>query len=269
MNKDNTIKHTFDLLKMDLRRTFRTQPFYWFLLCAATMVMVVFTAEVDPSITLTELLGAYTANAFDPMASMMGISIVPLFAMIAFVLNIGGDFSTGFSKNIFTFHSNKWEYIISKVILGSIISCLYILFYMVGFFIVGTFMGFPLGIASIAEIVLFVFQKMLLTIPLSTIVLLVMMIVRNRGWGIVAGIVISMGAITIFMSMGATALTTMTGSDFGWLSTIAGWFVSGCSNGILIKASVTGFMQAGIVSIIWTLLSSVLSWVVLNKKDII
>ena len=36
------MKHTGDLLKMDLRRTFRTQPFYWLLLGVATMVMVVF-----------------------------------------------------------------------------------------------------------------------------------------------------------------------------------------------------------------------------------
>lgn len=123
------LKHTRDLVKMDLRRTFRTQPFYWLMLCAATMVMVVFMTGIDESTTLSGLIGPYSAGAFNPMTSMMGISIVPLFAMIAFVLNIGGDFSTGFAKNIFTFHSNKWEYILSKVVgygdLHSVYSVLY------------------------------------------------------------------------------------------------------------------------------------------------
>ena len=259
-----TIKHTVDLIKMDLRRTFRTQPFYWLMLCAATMVMVVFMTGIDESTTLSGLIGPYTAGAFNPMTSMMGISIVPLFAMIAFVLNIGGDFSTGFAKNIFTFHSNKWEYIISKVVLGTVISCLYILFYMVGFLIVGMVMGLPWGAVGVGEIILFVVQKMLLTIPLSAMVLFVMILLRNRGWGIVTAIVISMGAVTMCMSMGAAAL----GDGFSWLATAAEWFVSGCSNSILTQATVTGFIHVLAVTIVWTLLSTLFTKQLLNKNDI-
>ena len=144
--------------------------------------------------------------AYDPMASMMGIAIVPLFAMIAFVLNIGSDFATGFAKNIFAFHSNKWEYILSKITLGTIISSLYILIYVIGLFVVGTVMGFAWGPVSIAGVVLFVLQKMLLTIPLSAIVLFIMLQFRNRGWGIVAGSVISMGTITMCITMIGAAI---------------------------------------------------------------
>lgn len=259
------LKHTRDLIKMDLRRIFRTQPFYWLMLCAATMVMVVFMTGVDESTTLTGLIGPHTAGAFDPMTSMMGISIVPLFAMIAFVLNIGGDFSTGFAKNIFTFHSNKWEYIISKVVLGTVISALYILFYMAGFLIVGMVMGIPWGAVSVGEIILFVYQKILLTIPLSAMVIFSMMLLRNRGWGIVTAIIISMGAITMCMSMGAAAL----GNSFNWLATAAEWFVSGCSNSILTQASVPQFFHVSIVASAWTLVSTILTWRCLNKKDIL
>ena len=260
-----TFKHTGDLIRMDLRRTFRTQPFYWLMLCAATMVMVVFMAGIDESTTLSGLIGPHTAGAFDPMTSMMGISIVPLFSMIAFVLNIGGDFSTGFAKNIFAFHSNKWEYVIAKVALGTVISCLYILFYMVGFLAVGMVMGLPWGTVGAGEIALFVAQKMLLTIPLSAMVLFVMILLRNRGWGIVAAIVISMGAITMCMSMGAAAL----GDSFDWLAAAAKWFVSGCSNSILTQASASQILHVGIVAFAWTLASSILTNRLLNKKDIL
>lgn len=259
------LKHTRDLVKMDLRRTFRTQPFYWLMLCAATMVMVVFMTGIDESTTLSGLIGPYSAGAFNPMTSMMGISIVPLFAMIAFVLNIGGDFSTGFAKNIFTFHSNKWEYILSKVVLGTVISTLYILFYMAGFLIVGMTMGIPWGTVSVGEIILFVYQKILLTIPLSAMVLFSMMLLRNRGWGIVTAIIISMGAITMCMSMGAAAL----GDSFNWLATTAKWFVSGCSNSILTQAAVPQLFHVLIVASAWTFVSAILTWCCLNKKDIL
>ena len=260
-----TLKHTGDLIRMDLRRTFRTQPFYWLMLCAATMVMVVFMTGVTGDATLSGLLGAAEAGSFDPMMSMMGISIVPLFAMIAFVLNIGGDFSTGFAKNIFTFHSNKWEYILSKIVLGTVISTLYILFYMAGFLIVGKVMGLAWGTLSAGNAVLFILQKILLTIPLSSMVLFVMILLRNRGWGIVTAIVISMGAITMCMSMGAAAL----GDSFHWLAVAATWCVSGCSNMILTVASAGQVLQVIAVGAVWTLASALLTRYRLQKKDIL
>ena len=265
------MKHTGDLLKMDLRRTFRTQPFYWLLLGVATLVMVVFrTAAREDNVTLMGLLGSYTAGeGFDPMASMMGISIIPLFSMIAFVLNVGGDFSTGFAKNIFTFHANKWEYVISKTALGAIISSLYILAYMIGFLVVGSVMGLPWGVASIGEMVLYVIQKMLLTIPLSSLVLFVMILLRNRGWGIVSAIAVSMGSVSMFVMMAASILTGITGIDFSWLSALTAWFISGCSSSLVLMASVPQSLKVLGVTAIWTLLWSVLTWNRLKKKDIL
>lgn len=260
----NTLKHTGDLLKMDLRRTFRTQPFYWLLLGVATMVMVVFmVGGKENGTTLTGLLGSYTAEEYDPISTMMGVSMAPLFAMIAFVLNIGGDFSTGFAKNIFAFHANKWEYVISKTALGTIISSLYILAYMAGFFCVGMIMGLPWGAVGIGEVALFIVSKMILTVPLSAIVLLVMALLRNRGWGIVAGIVVSMGAITMCMTMIAEAV------GLGWLATLATWFVSGCAGSMVVMASAGQFAHVIAVAALWTILCSILSWRWLKTKDIV
>ncbi len=263
MSKNTVMKHTLDLIKMDLRRTLRTQPFYWLLLGVVTMVMVVYMAGVSETSTLVNLLGSITHGEYDPMASMMGISIVPLFSMIYLVLNIGGEFATGFVKNIFTFHANKWEYILSKIFIGTFVSTVYMLVYLMGFFIVGNVMGIPFGDIGVVSVVLFVVQKMMLTIPLSAIVFYITVYTRNRAWGIVAACIISMGAITMCMTMIGSTL------QIPLLEVIATWFVSGCTNQLILTQSLGQFIKVISVIIIWAGVCGCMAKLTLTNKDIL
>ena len=117
--------------------------------------------------------------------------------------------------------------------------------------------------------VLYVIQKMLLTIPLSSLVLFVMILLRNRGRGIVSAIAVSMGSVSMFVMMVASILTGITGIDFSWLSALTAWFISGCSSSLVLMASAPQFLKVLGVTAVWTLLWSVLTWNRLKKKDIL
>jgi len=131
------------MLKLDFYRLFHTPVFYIFLLIAAIIpAMIIGTSGMEtpgtpgagvgnsaqataPSIEITnvwqliESTGG-SAAADNPMdfGGYANINMLFIFAGLLMAIFVAHDYSSGFVKNIFTVHSKKLDYIISKSAVG-------------------------------------------------------------------------------------------------------------------------------------------------------
>ena len=151
------------MLKLDFYRLFLTPAFYIMLLIAALIpAMIIGTSGMDPSgadaanaiqsttpsmeITnswqLVESTGgsAATANPLD-FGGYANINMLFIFAGLLMAIFVAHDYSSGFVKNIFTVHSQKIDYVISKSTAGVFGGAGMIIAYVAGTVLAGLLTG--------------------------------------------------------------------------------------------------------------------------------
>lgn len=193
-----------NLIQMDLRRTFRTPLFYALLLGLSVMLGTFTMTGVMGENQSIALIGPVSSAG--NMMSTMGMSMVLIFGAIYVVSIIGKDFSTGFIKNILTIHANKSSYILAKLVVGTIVSALMLVFYIVLMIILGAIQGLPVGIPSIGGLILFIIGKLLLAVALNTLLIGFELTFRNLPISILACFMFGMGGATILLSMLGSSL---------------------------------------------------------------
>lgn len=250
-----------NLIKMDLRRLFRTPLFYALLLGLGVMLgTFAMTGIMGENQSIAALIGP-TVSAGD-MMSTMGMSMVLIFGAIYVVSIIGNDFSTGFIKNILTVHSNKSVYILSKLVIGTISSALMLVFYVVLMMILGQIQGLPLGIPSIGGLILFLVEKLLLAVALNALLIGFELTFRNLPISILACFMFGMGGATMLLSMLGASL------NIPLLQTISTYTIAG-SNGIgMLTVAAGDFIHILICSVAWLVFSLVSACFIMKKKDV-
>ena len=123
------------------------------------------------------------------MAMLCNINMVYIFAAIFVSIFVSHDYSSGFIKNIFTVHSKKHDYVISKSIAGFFGGCCMILAYLIGAIIAGMISGlsFDPGAASVFSIGLCILSKMALMGVFVPLYLMVAVFFRQRLWLTIVG----------------------------------------------------------------------------------
>ncbi|WP_326974514.1 ABC transporter permease [Caproicibacter sp. BJN0012] len=150
------------MLKLDFYRLFHTPVFYIMLLIAAIIPAMVLgmsgadasgadvgnTIQAAPTIIYTntwqliESTGgsAAAANPLD-FGGYANINMVFIFAGLLMAIFVAHDYSSGFVKNIFTVHSKKIDYVISKSAVGIFGGAGMIITYLLGTVIAGLITG--------------------------------------------------------------------------------------------------------------------------------
>ena len=129
----------FNLLRMDLRRLFKSRSFYIILGVTAVlliMVTVMAYAIADPEMMnameaqgaeITEsdrMMSEYiqTMSQLDLMHETLGSGFLLVMIGIGMTLFVNGDFSSGFIKNICCINPRRRDYLLSKIALAGIYS---------------------------------------------------------------------------------------------------------------------------------------------------
>lgn len=141
-----------NMLRMDLRRMFRSRMFYIAFLCltAGILIMIIMLHTItDPELREQAIdagMKFTTTNDsdFDEIRQMSetealcstiysgGFFFVALYVVA--VLFICSDFSSGFAKNIFSYNGGRWRYFAGKMICMSVVCAVWI---------AGSHVGFP------------------------------------------------------------------------------------------------------------------------------
>ena len=190
------------MLKLDFYRLFHTPVFYIMLLVAALIpALLLSTAgmepvgsatgaavQASPSIEITNVWqlieskggSAIADNPLD-FGGFANINMVFIFAGLLMAIFVSHDYSSGFVKNIFTVHSKKIDYVISKSAAGVFGGIGMIISYVIGAVVAGLITGKDFDV-EIAGLVMCLVSKMLLMFVFCSLFLIVAVFFRHKLW---------------------------------------------------------------------------------------
>jgi len=252
-----------NLLKMDMRRLLRGKVLY-IMIIVLTSIVVSSVVMSDSSANLSELLGGMQID--DPemafIGGTMGAGAIYGLLGIIVMLFICNDYSSGFAKNIFSVHTNKRDYIISKL-LTMMVACGILL----GVFVVETvvcaaILGRSLAVDSVFGIFMFLFQKWLFSGVFAAIYIFINLWTRNKAVGSIAAFIIGTGGLVLGFSL----FFDMVGID---ASIITDSTIHGASGLINVGFNALTTLRVLITGSVWIAVYGFLGKKVLLKKDVV
>jgi len=198
------------MLKLDFYRLFHTPVFYIMLCIAAIIPAMVLSLggvemsspsantrygvntqvstqqmeipEFENAWQMIESTGVSDPNA-NPMdfAQFMNINMLFIFAGLLMAIFVAHDYSSGFIKNIFTVHSKKIDYVVSKSIIGLFSGAGMICTYVLGTVVAGVFIGKSFDVNG-TGLIFCLISKALLMGVFCSLFLGVAVFFRNRLW---------------------------------------------------------------------------------------
>ena len=186
------------MLKLDFYRLFHTPLLYIMLLCAAIIPAMVLSmsgmqsAAPDGTVqTMPELTNAWqivesaggSAVADNPLdfAGFANINMLFIFAGLLMAIFVAHDYSSGFVKNIFTVHSKKGDYIISKTAAGVFSGAGMIVTYILGTVFAGLLTGKAFDVNT-GGLIMCLISKLFLMSIFCALFLCIAVFFRNRLW---------------------------------------------------------------------------------------
>jgi len=244
---------------MDMRRTLRSK---------ATYICIAFMLLVSGTMIFFGMLPDFAAatgsgGTMDMTSSMMGIGMAFIMMSILFAVCISSDFSSGFSKNIFSRHTNPVRYIggklLSLTVIGAIAIAAHTVVSMLLFAIIGNGVGLPGGFTGL---LVYLIEKIFVSGAFAALILMVYLFARHIAPAMIVGIVAATGIIS--------SLLTILGEYLGlpFISEVAKYTISGLSGQANLELKGSAFVSILIGSVIWMAVCSVLGAKALKKKDI-
>jgi hypothetical protein len=219
----------------------------------------------DSSTTLTALLGGMppTGGAeMEFLGASMGVGAIYGLLGIIVMLFICDDYSSGFAKNVFSVHTNKRDYIISKL-LTMMVAC----GILIGVFVLETVVfagvtGRSLAVDNGLGLVMFLFQKWLISGAFAAIYIFINLLTRNKAIGSIAAFLIGTGGLV----MGLHLFFGIIGIDG---SIITDSTIHGASSLFTVESNVLTMLRVIITGTVWAALYGLLSKKVLTAKDVV
>ncbi len=214
------------MLRVDLRRMFRSRVFYIIIACAllVPIVMTVMLTMMDGQESVNQQTGEITImegpesawqsigtlptedgaamGGMDVMA-MCNINMAFMGVAVFVCLFISDDFRSGYSKNLFTVRSKKVDYVISKIFSGFVCGALMIIMYFIGAMLGGAISGLSfelVGGLTVANIVMCILAKIFLMLVFVSIFVAISVGAKQRAWLSICGSL--GGGMLLFMMVG-------------------------------------------------------------------
>lgn len=256
-------KRVKNLFRMDLRHMVRGKAFYVMIGIAIFMPVMMLTQMSDAN-DLMMFIGSSSAETSSAFGAGMNLSMLNILTGMLLSIYIGKEYTTGFIKNIITAHANKYDYIISKSLIALICNAVFILVYLLTLFILGSLMGLPASIPSIAGFILYIIEKLILSIPLSMLMIAINLVFRRSyGWSIVFICIAATGIVTMSLQIGLQML------GVGTLSSLLNFTITGASYFSTMTPDLIAFLIIIAVSVVWTILCSLAGDLLMNKRDVL
>lgn len=250
-----------NIFKMDMRRIFRSKAFYS---CIGAMLLVsgsmIFFGMLPDFAAAT----GSSSGVMDMTSAMMGIGMAFIMMSILFAICISSDFSSGFSKNIFSRHIKPVRYIGGKILsltaVGTIAVAIHTAVSMMLFAVTGIGVGLTGGFIGLLA---YLIEKAFVSSAFAALILLVYLFTRHIAPAMIIGVITATGVIS--------SLLTTIGDSIGIsiISTVSKYTISGLSGQANIHAHASAFMTILIGSVLWMLLCAALGAKALKRKDIL
>ena len=194
----------------------------------------------------------------------MSLSMLNVLTGILLTTYISREYRTGFIKNIITAHANKCDYILSKAVIALLCNVVFMAVYLLTLFILGGIMGVPTTIPSVLGLVLYILEKLLLSIPLSMVMIAINLVFRRQsGWSIVFVCVAGTGVLVTSAQMGLQIL------GLPKIAFLLNYTITGASVLAKLTPSVYTFFIIIAVSATWGLICTMISDCLMNKRDVL
>ena len=268
----------FNLLKMDLRRLFRTRSFY-IMLCVTAALLLTMVATIS-AVTDPEKLDALKntgvvvtggssedmqeelrgMSQLDFVHECLGSGFLLLLTGIGVTLFVYSDFSSGFIKNLCFARPRRWEYVLSKVLVAGVYSAALTLLGVLLTLVCPVFLGIRLETSPIGGILQYTFWMWLPNWAFGLLGLALVTLTRSSTLGIVMAIVAG-GGLT-------ANLLQMLCQRFDWPN-LAQYLLSAVAAYQCVPA-LDGIQMAMILgcSIGWAALYAAGSLIAMEKRDI-
>ena len=268
----------FNLLRMDLRRLFRSRSFYIILAVTAALIVLLVgmvSAVADPEkldaledsgVVVTggtsedmrqELLGM---TQLDFVHECLGSGFLLMIACIGVTLFVYSDFSSGFIKNLCFARPRRWEYVLSKLLAAGVYSGILTVLGVAASLLCAFFFRISPEASHVGDILQYTFWLWLLHWAFALMGLGLVLLTRGSTIGIVLS-VLSGGGLT-------AALLSNLCQRFGWPD-LAQYLLSSVVSRQcvpLLGASQMTMILACCVG--WAVLYTLGSLLVMEKRDI-
>lgn len=254
------------MLGVDFYRLFHTPMFYIFLCIAAIIPAMILSmtgmpgpdGTAAPMYTNTwQIIAADTPlYVVSDIAEYANMNMVFIFGGIMVSVFIGHDYKSGYVKQLFTTHSKKQDYMMSKSIVGAFSMACMCITYIVGSVIAGALVGmsFEVNIGSLTAAVL---GKMIMSLGWASLYTFLNIIFRRYfGISIVSSFFFGTGILII----GAAAII---GNNSALNIFLYGSSVYAC-----LSCNIATVLVCLAVSVIWAVIYNVLGTRILSKCDV-
>jgi len=256
------------MLGVDFYRLFHTPMFYIFLAIAAIIPAMVLTMTGMPSPDGTATTPLYT-NTWQVIASQTPLYVVNniaeyanmnmvfIFGGIMVSIFIGHDYKSGYVKQLFTTHSHKSDYMLSKSILGAFSMACMCITYLFGTTVAGLISGMDFTV-NFGSLMLSVLGKIVMSLGWASLYTLLNVVFR-RYFGI---------SIASCFFFGTGILIIGAGAIFGNSASILNVFLYGSSVNACLTSNILSLVTCIIVSIAWAVIYNIVGSFVLAKSDV-
>jgi hypothetical protein len=238
------------MLKLDFYRLFHTPALFIFMAIAAIIPAMVLSMsgmettapdgtvqkgmEVANTWQMIESTGG-SAVAENPMdfSAFANINMVFIFAGLLMAIFVAHDYSSGFVKNIFTVHSKKTDYVISKSAVGIFGGAGMIIAYFFGTAIAGLITGKSFDV-NLSGLILCLMSKVFLMGVFCSLFLAVSVFFKNRLWLTII-FTFLFGMMLYPAASVATLASTITTVLLSLTAGVIGAFAIGIVSGIILR----------------------------------
>jgi ABC-type transport system involved in multi-copper enzyme maturation permease subunit len=247
---------------MDLRRLLRGKSLY--VLIGVLITIALSTVLMSPpGTTISELLGGPSSESPEMafMSASMGVGAIYGLIGLSAMLLICSDYSSGFAKNIFAAHTQKWHYVTSKILTLMVASAILMLALVVAVFIISLILGRSIAVPPL-NLIFFLGQKVLVSAAFASIYTFINVMTRNKAVGTVFAFLIGTGGLV----MGLSLLFGLLGID-GSLVTES--TIHGSSTLVAFHLDTLTLLRITAASVFWTCAYAFLSILVLSNWDVV
>lgn len=253
------------MLGVDFYRLFHTPLYYIFLVIAAFIpALVLGTSGTDAA---GAAISMYTNTwqmiaAKTPLyvASNMGeyanMNMVFIFGGIMVSIFIGNDYRSGYVKQLFTTHSKKQDYMISKSLTCAFAMTCMCITYLIGTIVSGMLVGADMEVNA-ASLIFAVLGKIVMSLGWASLYTFLNVILRRYfGVSIMSSFFLGTGILII----GVAAVLENT--------PLLNIFLYGASVYACLSANLLTLLVCIVVSALWTLIYTLLGTRILSKSDV-
>lgn len=259
------------MLGVDFYRLFHTPMFYIFLVIAAVIPAMVSAMTTMPDVNGNTIEPLYSnvwqiIAASEPLyvvgsiGDYANMNMVFIFGGIMVSIFIGHDYKSGYVKQLFTTHSKKQDYMMSKSIVCAFAMACMCITYLIGGVVGGMLVGYSLEVNA-GSLIIAILGKMIMSFGWASLYTFLNVIFRRYfGVSIASSFFFGTGILII----GAATIAKKLSVPTAFLNI----FLYGSSVNACLVSNIGTLLICIAVSAAWAVIYNVLGTRILSKSDI-